>query len=506
MMTRMRRRSPSTRPWIRRLAPRCLALAVLLAAPPAEAATCRASPQTIYLRAQARSEVAAARSRQAIASTQLRPRRAATPPGEHLRMYRAARADAEAAGPVALARHDLAYALALLGAREYFERRRGALYEAIYYAEDRGQRASAETFRRRQAQYEAAVQEIDREVVAVLRRVAATRHLSGRTVSEALLELGLALGRLGRDDEAAAALERVVRDHSASPSWPLAQLLRADALAKAGRAHAARQRYASLTRGEPGILRALANFRLAHALLVDGPLPGPPKVEANPEASLQAFIAAIRETRTHDPEAPLARQLRRDARRDLPLAYAAARGPERALATMQTWGTDAARGEDMTARMGQQLAEFYLARDQPAAAASVYRQLVATFPAAPEACRWRARIVVTTFATDDVDAQRAALQELVSTAQRIADSDARASVRKGCRYAAAELLAAAARDWHRRGEVDDDATLRQRAAAAYRIYAESFADLGGSEAVARDRDALTRGELPEGPLLMTCSD
>lgn len=501
----MRRRSARTRPWFGRAAAGWLALVALLWGPPTEAATCHNGPRAIYLRAQARSELAAARSRQVIASTELRPRRAATPPGEHLRMRRAARADVEAAGPVALARHDLAYAIALLGAREYLERRHGALYEAIYYADDRGQRATAATFKRWQAQYEAAAREVDREVVAVLQRVVATDDLPDKTESEALLELVLALARLGRDGEADVVLERVVREHRASASWPLAQLLRADALAKAGRHHEARQRYASLTRGEPGLLRALASFRLAHALLVDLSHPSPSGVEANPEASLQAFVAAIRETQTHGPETPLARQLRRDARRDLPLAYAAARGPEGALAAMKTWGSDASRDEDMTARMGASLAELYLGRDRPAAAASVYRQLLAAFPEAPEVCRWRAQIVVTTFATDDVDRQRAALHELVATARRLASGDARASVRKSCRYAAAELLATAARDWHARAAQGDDAALRRRAAAAYTIYAESFADLGGWEAVARDRDALTRGDPPEVPLLMTCS-
>ncbi|MEZ4384190.1 MAG: hypothetical protein R3A79_22845 [Nannocystaceae bacterium] len=498
----MRRRSPRLR--IGRAAALGLALVALLW-PPREAGACRAGTQAIYRRAQARSERAAARDHELVASTELRPRRAATPPGEHLRMYRAARADAEAAGPAALARHDLAYALALLGAREYLERRRGALYEAIYDADDRRLPATAAAFKRWQAQYEAAARDVDAEVVAILQRVVAEDHLPYPTGSEALLELGLALGRLGRDAEADAALERVVQERRASPSWPLAQLLRADALARAGSHHEARRRYASLTRGEPGLLRALAYLRLAHAHLIDRPQPGAARVDADPEASLQAFVAAIREARRSAPDSALARRLRRDARRDLPLAYAAARGPAGALAAMRPWGTDAARGEDMTVRMGRRLAELYLARDRASAAASVYRQLVASAPASPEVCRWRAQIVLTTFKTADADAQQDALQRLVESAQQLASPDTTTAHRRSCRFTAADLLAAAARDWHARALTEGDAALRQRAAAAYTTYVEGFADLAGSQALARDRDALTRGDPPQSPLLTICN-
>ncbi|MCB9569006.1 MAG: tetratricopeptide repeat protein [Myxococcales bacterium] len=463
-----------------------------MASASAAAAPCHTSLRALYERAQARARTQAARSRPTIASTELGPRYAAAAPGEHLRMYRATRAAAAAAGrwrsPAATSpRRSRSRGCASTTSAV----RAGSTRRSTTRSTGGGERTPRCSRRGRRPSQGRRGRSIGSSPGS---SPGSTTCPDPRELaSAALLEGGLAHAQLGDVDASQALFARVVREHPGSAGWPLALLLRADFAHAEGRVDEARRHYTTLTRGDPGILRALAFFRLAHALLA-----GDERLRPDPEASLRAFVVAIAEARTYDPDALLNRQLRRDARSDLPRAYAAARGPEGALAAMRGWGSDAARGEDVTEMMGQLLAEHYLALDRPDAAASIYRQLIAAFPGDSEVCEWRAKIVMSTLARDEPGVQWAALQELMATARALERSDAPARLRKTCRYQAADYLTAMAGDWHRRGVAEGDGALRRRAEEAYRSFAQAFPEDSRAAAMGRDLEVLRRGEMPPG--------
>jgi tetratricopeptide (TPR) repeat protein len=411
-------------------------------------------------------------------------------------MLREARGRALAAGPLSLAGHEIVYAFALLQTREYLRLWHGDLYKTIYDAMDRGNRASAQAFKDLQVGLARAVRATDVQIVAALERATDVRGLAAALASEALLELGLADRRLGRDDEAQVALQRLVSEYRGSEAWPLALLLTGDRDLEEGRVIAARGRFLQLTRERPGPVRTLAYVRLAHALMASEGEVGP-----DPEASVRAFVVAIAESRRLSPQGWMVLQLRRDARRDLARAYAAARPPSGALDNLRLWGAGPGHDEDMTRRMGELLASNYLALDRPDAATSVLEQLATAFPVDPEVCRWRVQIVLHSFVRDEHAESWAAIQELLATVDALGRRDETAPVLRGCRDQAAKLLAASAREWHARGIEEQSRPLQGRARRAYDSFLSRFAEDPRAPGLAQDREALARGAPPPEPPL-----
>jgi TolA-binding protein len=215
---------------------------------------------------------------------------------------------------------------------------------------------------------------------------------------------------------------------------------------------------------------ASALYQLAWGYL--DPSGGPP----NYAESLHLFLATITASKAGESgPGAMAKELRRNARRDLVRAYVHVGTAAQAWALFEQVGNGPGPDEQDARRMLELLAVEYLADDQYSESSAVYKKLQALYPDDAMICAWQVKIVVNSLALDDVDLQWRESELLGQYNERmlLADNYPKPLVWR-CSDATQSMMRQMAETWAAEAWPYRDPATRQRAKQAYQRYLAQF--------------------------------
>jgi TolA-binding protein len=191
-------------------------------------------------------------------------------------------------------------------------------------------------------------------------------------------------------------------------------------------------------------LYAYALYKSAWCLL--NPTSG---AEPQYERSLDRFVKTIAATLEGRAGSEAnARQIRREARRDLVLAFVHAGRPSRAWELFEKVGQGPKTEEDMARTMMEILASQYFGEGMYVESTAIYRDLQARFEGDAQVCHWQSRIVLNALATDDAEIQWKETTRLADTWDATKDGSTAELEKRRCRDATRDTLAQMATTWH----------------------------------------------------------
>lgn len=333
-----------------------------------------------------------------------------------------------------------------LDEKAIYERQVGALYEKIAEHERGGEREAAKRERARQTRLSAQQKKAGQRAVQVLAKLVNDgRFAKFARRDEALYAMAFELGQLGQDGAMQKAYVRLLTEHPQSKFRPHVYVAFGDHKFEAGEIGDALQLYDKVVDGfvdSPLYAYALYKTAWCHLNPVGSGTP-------DYERSLDRFVKAIGATlQGRAGSEANARQLRREARRDLVRAFAHAGRPSRAWELFSKVGQGPAAEEDMARKMMDLLAGAYFGEGMYVESTAIYRELQDRFAGDPEVCEWQSRIVINALATDDADIQWKETQRLARTWEDVAASSHEKLVKRRCRAATRDTLAQMGTTWH----------------------------------------------------------
>ena len=369
---------------------------------------------------------------------------------------------------------DLLFRLAdhFLDKKAYFDRQSGALYEKIYAAESSGKKAEANQLKQQQKRFEKESQAASAEAVKVY-QVLVTRpqFAKYKRIDEAMYFYAFELGQLKREAEMKEAYLRLIREYPTSKYIPNAYLSFADYFFGQNQIGEALQLYQKIVDGyKDSPVYAYALYKMAWCYLN-------PVGTGEPEyaKSLNKFVETIKATlEGRAGNEANAKQLRRDARRDLVRAYVHAGKPSAAWEFFQRVGDGPKKDENMSRRMMESLAVSYFGNGMYVESTATYKKLQSVYAGDPDRCGWQARIVVNALATDDKDIQWRETKRLGEYWVEYKDSKFKDIVKRKCRDEARDTLRQMATVWHDEAEKTRKPEVYDYAEQAYRAYIASF--------------------------------
>lgn len=360
-----------------------------------------------------------------------------------------------------------------LGKKAYHELQAGELVEQIHAAKEAGRSSEASQKRAQQQRHERdAKAAAEQAVKAYAVLVDGAQWKTWKRLDEVLYYYAFELGQLGRDADMQDAYVRLVHDFPQSRYAANAYVAFGDHKFAKGDVPSAVKLYSRVVEGYPDSpVYAYALYKLAWCHLNPSGT-APPSYDK----SLDTFVAAIRATlegRAGSDEN--GKLLRRDARRDLVLAYVHAGRPSAAWDFFRKVG-DGPKGEAMSRTMMERLAGAYFGEGKYVDSSAIYRKLQEEYAADPDTCEWQYRIVVNALATDDAAIQWAETRRLADAWAGARDAKWKKAELKRCRDHARQTLQQMATVWHDEADKTRKDETYARAQQAYEAYFELFAD------------------------------
>lgn len=333
-----------------------------------------------------------------------------------------------------------------LDEKAIYERQVGALYEKIDALKKGGQKeAMRREIARQKRLGEQAKKAGARAVDTFAKLVNDGRFAKFSRRDEALYFMAFELGQLGLHEKMQKAYVRLLTEHPQSRFRPNVYVSFGDHQFEKGEVGDALQLYDKVIDGYPDSpLYAYALYKSAWCFL--NPTSG---AAPEYEKSLDRFVKTIGATLEGRAGSEAnARQLRREARRDLVLAFVHAGRPSRAWELFKTVGQGPTRDEDMARTMMEILASQYFGEGMYVESTSIYRDLQGRFEGDPSVCHWQSRIVLNALATDDAEIQWKETTKLAEAWNATKSSSHEKIVKRRCRDATRDTLAQMATTWH----------------------------------------------------------
>ncbi|MCB9706031.1 MAG: hypothetical protein H6711_29500 [Myxococcales bacterium] len=355
--------------------------------------------------------------------------------------------------------------------KAYFELQSGALYEEIFVAEGKGQKDKAKQLKAKQAAFEKKSKEASEQAVRLYKALVTSPALSKyKRIDEALYFYAFELGQLGREAEMKDAYVKLIQDYPNSQYIPNAYLSFADYYFGKNQIGDALRLYEKVITFKDSPVYAYALYKMAWCHLN-------PVGTADPryDLSLQYFVNTVKATlEGRAGSEGNAKQLRRDARRDLVQAYAQVGKPSKAWEFFQQIGDGPKKDEDMSRKMMELLAVRYFGGGFYTESTFIYKKLQETFPEDPQTCEWQGRIVINALATDNKEVQWQETAALGEHWEKFRDGKFKKAVKRKCRDETLDTMKQMATVWHDEAEKTKSAPTYELAEKAYEGFLKTF--------------------------------
>jgi hypothetical protein len=359
-----------------------------------------------------------------------------------------------------------------LDKKAYFDLQAGELYEKIYDLEEQGKNAQAKQLKERQKKFERLSKGSSGEAVKIYHVLVNNKAFRKfNRMDEAIYFYAFELGQLKREAEMQEAYLRLIREYPTSKYIPNAYLSFADFKFANNAIPDALRLYQKIVDGyKDSPVYAYALYKMGWCYLN-------PIGTAEPEykKSLEKFVATIKATMEGRAGSEAnAKQLRRDARRDLVKAYVHAGRPSAALDFFEKVGNGPKKNENMSRKMLELLAVAYFGEGMYVESSATYKTLQSQYSNDQDRCDWQARIVVNALATDDKDIQWKETNRLVEYWDEYRNSKFKTATKKKCRDEARDTMRQMATVWHDEAEKTRRSETYALSEDAYRAYLKYF--------------------------------
>lgn len=369
---------------------------------------------------------------------------------------------------------DLLFRLAdhYLDKKAYFDLQAGSLYEQIYAAEEAGQGAKAKQLKQKQKTFEKKSKEASADAVKIYKALVNSKAFAKyKRLDEAIYFYAFELGQLGRDAEMQDAYLRLIRDYPTSKYIPNAYLSFADFKFGNNKIDEALQLYQKIVDGYPDSpVYAYALYKIGWCHLN-------PIGTAEPayRTSLDYFVRTVKATLSGKAGSEAnAKQLRRDARRDMVKAYVNAGKPSAAWGFFQKVGNGPKKEENMAKKQMELLANAYFGNGMYVESSSIYKTLQSEFGSDAKRCEWQAQVVVNALATDNKTIQWKETDRLANYWEDYKDSKFKKATKKKCRDEARDTMRQMATVWHDEAEKTRKQDTYDLSEKAYRAFTTHF--------------------------------
>ena len=365
-----------------------------------------------------------------------------------------------------------------LDKKAYFDRQAGALYDKIYDAQESGKKSQAAQLKQRQKKFEKKSRESSANAVKVYSTLVNKPIFAKfKRLDEAIYFYAFELGQLKREAEMQEAYLRLIREYPTSKYIPNAYLSFADFKYGNNQIPDALRLYQKIVDGyRDSPVYAYALYKMGWCYLN-------PIGTAEPQysRSLEKFVQTIKATLDGRAGSEAnAKQLRRDARRDLVKAYVHSGSPSKAWAFFTRVGNGPKKSENMARKMMEILASTYFGEGMYIESSATYKKLQDTFDQDAQRCEWQARIVVNALATDNKEIQWVETKRLADYWAEYRDGKFKKATKKKCRDEARDTMRQMATVWHDEAEKTRRPDTYNLSEQAYQTYLTSFP---------KDRDA-----------------
>lgn len=369
---------------------------------------------------------------------------------------------------------DLLFRLAdhYLDKKAYFDLQAGTLYEKIYAAEEAGQTAKANQLKASQKKFEKGSKQASADAVKIYKAlVNAKAFAKYKRLDEAIYFYAFELGQLGRDAEMQDAYLRLIRDYPTSKYIPNAYLSFADFKYGNNKIDEALQLYQKIVDGYPDSpVFAYALYKIGWCHL--NPIG---TAEPSYRTSLDYFVRTVKATMAGKAGSEAnAKQLRRDARRDMVKAYVNAGKPSAAWGFFQKVGNGPKKEEDMAKKQMELLANAYFGNGKYVESSSIYKTLQSEFGSDSARCEWQAQVVVNALATDNKTIQWKETDRLANYWEEYKSSKFKKATKKKCRDEARDTMRQMATVWHDEAEKTRLPGTYDLSEKAYRSFTTHF--------------------------------
>ena len=337
-----------------------------------------------------------------------------------------------------------------LDKKAYFERQAGALYDKIYDAEDAKKKAVVTQLKQKQKAFEKKAVESSKNAVKVYKAlVTRPQFAKYKDLDSALYFYAFELGQLKREAEMKDAYLRLIREYPQSKYIPNAYLSFADFYYGNNQIQDALKLYQKIVDGfKDSPVYAYALYKMGWCYLN-------PIGTAEPEyaKSLQKFDQTVKATLAGRAGSEAnAKQLRRDARRDMVKAYVHSGKPSRAHDYFKSIGDGPKKDENMSRKQMELLAGAYFGEGMYVESTATFKKLQSVYEGDKQECTWQAQIVVNALATDNKDIQWKETQRLGQYWEQYRDSKFKKVTKKKCRDEARDTVQQMATVWHDEAE------------------------------------------------------
>jgi len=355
--------------------------------------------------------------------------------------------------------------------KAYFENQVGALYEGIYAAEEAKQKGKADQLKAKQAKFEAQGKEASEQAVKIYKVLVSSPQLGKfKRLDEALYFYAFELGQLKREAEMKEAYIRLIQDFPNSQYIPNAYLSFADYYFGQNKIGDALQLYEKVITFKDSPVYAYALYKMAWCHLN-------PVGTAEPryDLSLDFFVKTIGATLEGRAGSEAnAKQLRRDARRDLVQAFAQSSKPTKAWDFFQKIGDGPKEDENMSRKMMELLAVRYFGQGMYTESTFIYEKLQDLYPEDPQTCEWQGRIVINALATDNKSVQWTETAQLGEYWTKFKDGNQSQAIKRKCRDETLDTMKQMATVWHDEAEKTKNESTYALAEQAYEGFLKTF--------------------------------
>jgi tetratricopeptide (TPR) repeat protein len=282
---------------------------------------------------------------------------------------------------------------------------------------------------------------------------------AGSDPDRALFRRAYDLNVAGKDEEARALYQEILRADGGSRYQADAHVALAEWHFKRGEFDAALEHYrsAEATPGAP--TRPYALYKQGWCYLNKG----------DGARALEIFQRVVALERDETIPERQRKPLVEAARKDLVTAYASAGAPEKASEYFQQVGGD-------TAALLERLSEAYAEKSQWERSTGLLRELIASHVESPRLCAWQGSIVRAALAAGTRDEQLAEIQRLGAVLARLeAGKAAPAAAVEDCRKRLKETSKELVLLWHKKAQKSKDPVLYELSDPLYRQYLARFA-------------------------------
>lgn len=359
-----------------------------------------------------------------------------------------------------------------LDKKSYFDRQSGALYDKIYAAEDKNKKAEANQLKQKQKTFDKKSKGSSADAVRVYHAlVTKPQFAKFKRLDEALYFYAFELGQLKREAEMKDAYLRLIREYPQSKYIPNAYLSFADFYYGNNQIQDALKLYQKIVDGyKDSPVYAYALYKMGWCYLN-------PIGTSEPEyaKSLQKFDQTVKATKAGRAGSEAnAKQLRRDARRDMVKAYVHSGKPSRAWDYFTSIGNGPKKSEDMARKMMELLGGAYFGEGMYVESTATYKKLQDVYSGDKDECTWQAQIVVNALATDNKDIQWKETQRLGQYWEQYRDGKFKKTTKKKCRDEARDTIQQMATVWHDEAEKTRVASTYDLSEKAYNAFLQFF--------------------------------